>query len=110
MQPQGSGASARVLGTSEAGQQKVADVLNDIPALKGIQPDWAAANLVNAPVQQPILEELITAASNSTEPRLATVNADMQTAIGVASTTVPAGDATPEEAAATLETTAQSLK
>jgi raffinose/stachyose/melibiose transport system substrate-binding protein len=98
------------LGTSEAGQQQVANVLNDIPALKGIQPDYAAANLVNAPVQQPILEKLITAASNSTEPRLATVNADMQTAIGVASTTVPAGDATPQEAAATLEATAQSLK
>jgi len=98
------------LGTSEAGQQQVANVLNDIPALKGIQPDYAAANLVNAPVQQPILEKLITAASNSTEPRLATVNADMQTAIGVASTTVPAGDATPEEAAATLQSTAESLK
>ncbi|MEO3808294.1 ABC transporter substrate-binding protein [Sphaerisporangium sp. B11E5] len=98
------------LGTSAEGQQVVADVLNDIPALTSAQPDWDTVKLVNPEVQRPALEKLITDAGKSTEPRLATVVADLQTAIGVASTTVAAGQATPEQAAATLQDTASKIK
>ncbi|GAA0439999.1 hypothetical protein Acor_13280 [Acrocarpospora corrugata] len=98
------------LGTSAEGQQVVADVLNDIPALVSAQPNWDTVKLVNPEVQKPALEKLITDAGKSTEPRLATVVADLQTAIGVASTTVAAGEATPEEAAATLQATASKIK
>jgi raffinose/stachyose/melibiose transport system substrate-binding protein len=99
------------LGTSKEGQQAVADILNDIPALTSVQPDWDnSVKLVNPAVQRPALEKLITDAGKSSEPRLATVKADLQTAIGVASTTVAAGQATPEQAAATLQSTAEKIK
>ncbi|WP_329427357.1 ABC transporter substrate-binding protein [Streptosporangium sp. NBC_01495] len=98
------------LGTSQAGQQAVANILNDIPALTSAQPDWASIKLVNPTAQQPALEKLISDAGKSSEPRLATVSADLQTAIGVASTTVAAGQATPEEAAATLQSSAENIK
>jgi ABC-type glycerol-3-phosphate transport system substrate-binding protein len=98
------------LGTSTGGQQLVADILNDIPALTSAKPNWSSVKLVNPTVQQPALEKLITDAGKSTEPRLATVSADLQTAIGVASTTVAAGSASPEQAAATLQSTAEKIK
>ncbi|GAA4563925.1 ABC transporter substrate-binding protein [Planotetraspora kaengkrachanensis] len=98
------------LTTSQAGQQAVADILNDIPALMSVQPNWSSIKLVNAEKQQPALEKLITDAGKSPEPRLATVSADLQTAIGVASTTVAAGQATPEQAAATLQSSAEKIK
>jgi raffinose/stachyose/melibiose transport system substrate-binding protein len=98
------------LGASAEGQQLVANILNDIPALTSAKPNWPQVNLVNAKVQQPSLDKLITDAGKSTEPRLATVSADLQTAIGVASTTVAAGSATPAEAAATLQATADKIK
>jgi ABC-type glycerol-3-phosphate transport system substrate-binding protein len=98
------------LGASKEGQQLVANILNDIPALTSAQPDWSSIKLVNASVQQPALDKLIKDAGQSSEPRLATVNADLQTAIGVASTTVGAGQATPQQAAATLQATAAKIK
>ncbi|GIH21738.1 ABC transporter substrate-binding protein [Acrocarpospora phusangensis] len=98
------------LGTSAEGQQVVADVLNDIPALITTQPNWDTVKLVNPEVQRPALEKLISDSGKSTEPRLATVVADLQTAIGVASTTVAAGEATPEQAAATLQASAAKIK
>lgn len=98
------------LGTSQEGQQAVADILNDIPALTTAQPNWDAVKLVNPEVQRAALEKLITDAGKSSEPRLATVSADLQTAIGVASTTVAAGQATPEQAAKTLQSTAEKIK
>ncbi len=56
----------------------------------------------------PNLQHLIATTTTSTEPRLSTVSANLQQAIGVASTTVAAGSATPAQAAATLEKTMQS--
>jgi len=94
------------LGTSDAGQQAVANVLNDIPALKSAQPDWNAVRLPNRSAQQPALQKLIDGAEKSTESRFADVSADVQNAIGDASTTVAAGKASPENAAATLQSAA----
>jgi ABC-type glycerol-3-phosphate transport system substrate-binding protein len=98
------------LGVSKEGQQLVADILNDIPALTSAKPNWTNVKLVNPKAQQPSLEKLITDAGKSSEPRLATVSADLQTAIGVASTTVAAGSATPDKAAATLQAAAEKIK
>jgi raffinose/stachyose/melibiose transport system substrate-binding protein len=96
------------LTTSAAGQQVVANLLNDIPSLKGIQPDWTTVKLVNDAVQRPVLQQLIATTATSTEPRLSLVSANLQQAIGVASTTVAAGSATPAQAAATLSKTMKS--
>jgi raffinose/stachyose/melibiose transport system substrate-binding protein len=95
------------LTTSDEGQQQVANILNDVPALKTAQPDWASVKLVNPSVQQPVLEKLIADASKATKPRLATISADLQSAIGDATTIVAAGKASPEEAAATLQAEAE---
>jgi raffinose/stachyose/melibiose transport system substrate-binding protein len=96
------------LTTSTAGQQTVANLLNDIPSVKSIQPDWATVKLVSDAVGRPNLQKLIASTATSTEPRLSLVSATLQQAIGVASTTVGAGSATPAQAAATLEKTMKS--
>jgi ABC-type glycerol-3-phosphate transport system substrate-binding protein len=97
------------LTTSTAGQQQVGNLLNDIPSLDGVQPDWSTVTLTNNSAQQPNLQQLIKNTAVSTEPRLSTVSANLQTAIGVASTTVAAGSATPAQAAATLQNSAKSI-
>jgi len=96
------------LTTSTAGQQTVANLLNDIPSLTSIQPDWTTVKLVSDAVGRPNLQKLIASTATSTEPRLSLVSATLQQAIGVASTTVGAGSATPAQAAATLEKTMKS--
>jgi raffinose/stachyose/melibiose transport system substrate-binding protein len=96
------------LTTSTAGQQAVANLLNDIPSRKSVQPDWTTVKLVGNAVQRPNLQRLISATATSSEPRLSLVSAKLQQAIGVASTIVAAGSATPAQAAATLQKTMQS--
>jgi raffinose/stachyose/melibiose transport system substrate-binding protein len=93
------------LTTSKVGQQEVANLLNDIPSLTSITPNWNTVTLVNDGQQRPMLQQLIARTATSTEPRLSLVSANLQQAIGVASTTVAAGKATPAQAAATLEQT-----
>jgi raffinose/stachyose/melibiose transport system substrate-binding protein len=96
------------LGTSKVGQQAIANGLNDIPSLKGINPDFDQIQLVDPATQKPALTNLIKQASASAEPRLSPVSANLQTAIGVAATTVAAGKATPEQAVKTLQTSSTS--
>lgn len=100
-------AFAVFLGTTKQGQQQVADVLNDIPSLNGIAPNWAAIDMPDASVQKPALETLIKESGLSKAPRLALVGSDLGTAIGVASTTVAEGQATPEAAAKTMQASAE---
>jgi len=97
------------LGTSTAGQEQVANALDDIAALKGIEPNWSNIGLVNSSTQQAALSKLITNAVSSSEPRLGTVTPNLQLAIGVASTTVASGSATPAQAAATLQAAAAKM-
>jgi ABC-type glycerol-3-phosphate transport system substrate-binding protein len=94
------------LGTSEDGQQIVANALNDIPSLTTVQPDWDSIELVNADVQRPKLEELYERAATVTDNRLLP-NGDLADAIGNAATTLAAGEVTPEEAVETLQTAAE---
>jgi len=89
-------------------QQQVADALDDIAALKGVQPT-ANISLVESGAQQPALSKLISSAVTSDEPRLATVSPNLQLAIGSATTTVASGSATPAKAAATLQAAAAKL-
>ncbi len=93
--------------TSKTGQQLVANALNDIPALKGINPDWNSIELVDQSVQEPILSKIVAATSLVTEPREAPFNSDVQVAVGAAATTVAAGQATPEQAVQTLQAAAE---
>ncbi len=97
------------LGTSTAGQKQVANALDDIAALKGIEPTWSNISLVSSGTQQAALSKLITNAVASSEPRLGTVTPNLQLAIGVASTTVASGSATPAQAAATLQAAAAKM-
>ncbi len=96
----------RWMTTTRAGQQLVANGLNDFPSLRGISPDWNSIQLVDPHVQLPVISKLIDQTSRVTEPREAPLNAQMQQAIQVAATTVAAGQATPAQAAATLQAAA----
>ena len=87
----------------------MANALDDIAALKGIEPNWSNISLVNSSTQQAALSKLITNAVASSEPRLGTVTPNLQLAIGVASTTVASGSATPAQAAATLQAAAAKM-
>ena len=92
--------------TTRAGQQLIADGLNDFPSLRGINPDWKSIELVDPSTQLPVISGLISQTSQVTEPREAPLNAQMQQAIQVAATTVAGGQATPAQAAATLQASA----
>lgn len=94
------------LGTSEEGQQIVANALNDIPSLTSVQPDWDSIELVNPDVQRPKLEELYERAATVSDNRLLP-NSELADAIGIAATTLAAGDVTPDEAVETLQASAE---
>jgi raffinose/stachyose/melibiose transport system substrate-binding protein len=94
------------MGTSEEGQQIVANALNDIPSLTSVQPDWDSIELVNAEAQTPKLQELYERAATVTDNRLLP-NGDLADAIGNAATTLAAGEVPPEEATATLQADAE---
>lgn len=94
------------MGTSEKGQQIVANALNDIPSLTSVSPEWDAIELVNPDVQRPKLQELYESAAEVTDNRLLP-NSNLADAIGVAATTLAAGEVTAEEALQTLQTSAE---
>jgi len=93
------------LTTTRGGQQVVANTLNEIASLKGVSPQWQSVALVNKRLQEPMLTSLIARASSSSEPRLSLVSSALQQAIGVAATSVALGQATPKQAAETLQKT-----
>ena len=86
------------LTTSEAGQQAVANTLNDIPSLIGVQPEWESIDLVNPDGQLDALKELTDIAGAAPRPRFGSVSADLNSAlrdtlIGVASDDMSIDDA-----------------
>jgi raffinose/stachyose/melibiose transport system substrate-binding protein len=98
------------MGTSEKGQQVIADSLNLIPALKSVTPNWDNIELVNPDVQAEPVRSLIERSSAVTDaPRFATINADMNVALQDALTRVADGTATPEEATADLQDAQESV-
>lgn len=91
------------LGTSETGQQAVANTLNDIPSLTGIQPEWEDIELVDPEAQLEALQDLTERASESTEPRFATVDAALNDAFQEVLIGVARGQESPEDGLATLQ-------
>jgi raffinose/stachyose/melibiose transport system substrate-binding protein len=91
------------LTTSQAGQQAVADQLNDVPALKGIEPNFEEINFVDPATQEAPVKDLLAKVAPVTQPRFALLNQDVQDAIFQAAQSTATGKATPEEAANTLQ-------
>jgi raffinose/stachyose/melibiose transport system substrate-binding protein len=91
------------LGTSEAGQQAVANTLNNVPALKGITPAWDEIDLVDPARQLEPLQEYTERAGQATAPRFATVSADLNSAFEDALIGVASGDLSIDDALAGLQ-------
>jgi ABC-type glycerol-3-phosphate transport system substrate-binding protein len=93
--------------TTTAGQQVVADQLNDLPALASVQPNFDSIKLVDPASQTAPVQDLIAKAAKVTEPREALLSSDVQDAILAAATSVATGKATPQAAADTLQKAAE---
>lgn len=91
------------LGTSEAGQQAVANTLNNIPALKGIAPQWDQIDLVDPERQTEALQAYAEIAGQATQPRFASVSADLNSTFRDALIGVASGDVSIDEALALLQ-------
>jgi len=91
------------LTTSGAGQQSIANAINQIAARNGITPQWSKVQLVDPALQRPNIEGLIKEAATVKEPRLSLISANLAQAIGNASTTVASGKTTPQQAAQALQ-------
>ena len=89
--------------TTTAGQQVVADQLDDLPALKSVQPNFNAIQLVDPASQTAPVQALVTKVGSVNEPREALLGSDVQTAILAAATSVATGSASPQAAADTLQ-------
>lgn len=98
------------LATSQAGQQAVADQLNDVPALKGIEPNFEEIKFVDPAQQEAPVKELLAKVATVEQPRFALLSQDLTDAFFAAATSVATGKATPEEAANTLQKTAEDAK
>lgn len=94
------------LATNEGAQQVVANALNDISALTNIAPKWSDITLVDPSKQQSTLDTLIKSSNTTTEARLGDLSTALGQAIGVATGSVAAGQATPKQALSTLQSSA----
>ncbi|RED51189.1 ABC transporter substrate-binding protein [Cohnella lupini] len=94
------------LGTSQSGQQIIADSLNVVPSLKSATPDWDNVKLVNPEKQnEPIKEYLQNAMNSGDNPRFAGINADMNQVMMDVLAGVAGGTITPSDGAAQLAQT-----
>jgi raffinose/stachyose/melibiose transport system substrate-binding protein len=91
------------LSSTTAGQQVIADNLDEDPVLESVKADVSKLPLVDSAVQAPFLDNLAKLGSNVTQPRLANISATLDQAIEDAATTVLGGQATPAQAVATLQ-------
>ncbi len=94
------------LGTSQNGQQMIADSLNVVPSLKSATPDWSNVKLVNPEKQNEAIKKYIENSMNSGDnPRFAGINADMNQAMMDVLAGVAGGTITPNDGATKLATT-----
>ena len=91
---------------SKEGQQVVANSLNDIPALKGVSPDFDSIKLFDSAKQQQPIKDLIDRATASSETRFLYISQDLSDAILKAATGVSDGSTAPKDAAAALQAAA----
>jgi ABC-type glycerol-3-phosphate transport system substrate-binding protein len=97
---------AEWLATSSAGQQFVANQLDDLPSLKTVQPKFSAIKMVNPSLQVSAIQGLIKTVGSVTEARESLLSSDVQNAILAAAQSVATGSATPQAAASTLQAAA----
>lgn len=95
------------MATTSGGQQAIANQLNDLPALKSVEPDFGVIQLVDPATQTKPVQDLVVKAGNVTEPRESLLSADVQNSILAAATSVATGKATPQQAADTLQKAAE---
>ncbi len=84
----------------------MANQLDDLPALKSISPDFSSIKLVDPKVQLPAIQSLIKEVGNVNEPRESLLGSTLQNDILAAAQSVATGSATPQKAAATLQSAA----
>ena len=91
------------LGTSEKGQQLVADSLNVIPVLKSATPNWDEVELVNPEAQNDAVKAYLeNAMNNADNPRFGEISADLNQAMMDVLAGVASGTMTSEDGAAYL--------
>lgn len=94
------------LGTSDSGQQMIADSLNVVPSLKSAKPNWNKVTLVNPEKQKKAIKAYVEKAMNSGDnPRFAGINADMNQALMDVLSGVAGGTIAPKDGALQLEKT-----
>lgn len=94
------------LGTSQSGQQIIADSLNVVPSLKTATPNWDKIKLVNPEIQNEKVKSYIENSMNSEEnPRFGGINADMNQAMMDVLAGVAGGTIAPKDGAAQLAAT-----
>lgn len=94
------------LGTSQNGQQMIADSLNVVPSLKSATPNWDNVKLVNPEKQNEPIKAYIENSMNSGDnPRFAGINADMNQAMMDVLAGVAGGTLTPSDGADLLAAT-----
>jgi ABC-type glycerol-3-phosphate transport system substrate-binding protein len=92
------------VGATTKGQQVIANNLDEDPVLESVKADLSQVQLVDPTVQTPYMNSLAdTLAKGVGEPRLANISASLDQAIEDAAASVLGGQATPTQAAATLQ-------
>jgi maltose-binding protein MalE len=97
---------AKWLATSTAGQQYVANQLEDLPSLKSVTPNYAAAGIVDPNLQLSAVKNLAASVGSVTEPRELLLSSAMQMGNGgilSAAQGVATGSETPQAAANALQ-------
>jgi ABC-type glycerol-3-phosphate transport system substrate-binding protein len=97
------------LTTTTEGQQNVANAIDLVPALKGVEADWNDLGLVNQEEQAPLFKELFAAAANPVETRNTYMSTETDKALVVAVQTALTSDTSTAEIAKQLETDAVDL-
>jgi ABC-type glycerol-3-phosphate transport system substrate-binding protein len=95
------------LATSKEGQQTIANRLDTLPTLKGIEPDFSSIKFVDPKLQSDPVNTLLEKVGSVSEPREALLSADVQNAILAAAQSVADGSSTPQQAADTLQKAAE---
>ncbi|WP_022901028.1 ABC transporter substrate-binding protein [Humibacter albus] len=98
---------AKWIATTKQGQQVIANRLDTLPTLKGVQPDFTTIKFVDPSVQETPVTDLLKKVGSVNEPRFALLNADIENAFLAAAQSVGSGSATPQQAAETLQQAAQ---
>ena len=87
---------------TEKGSQTVANAIDLIPGLKGVEPQWDELGLVAPEQQIPAIQDLYAQAAEITESRNALTTPALLDALDVAVVSVLEGGTTPAEAISTL--------